>query len=547
MRQELLPEFKPYQQPVIARDKVRYVGEPIAVVIADSAALAEDALDAIALDIETLPAVADRETAREKRKPAVRGDRPQSHHHAVGGEGRCGSGVPRRALHPPRAFCRAALQRRDHGAARPARRMGRRERPSHRHRHDQGDLPQPPHPGEADGTARGRHHHYRGRCRRRLRRARRVLPRGFPGAVRGARAWPRGEMGRGPPREPDRLEPRSRRRMRAGDRLRARRHDPGPARRGARRSRRLHPHQRRDRGAQHRAGAVRPLSRAEHPFRERAAAHQQDAVRHLSRAGPLRGGLLPRAAVRHGGERSRHRPRRVPPEESRRRARDAVGIPERAAARPGQRDRHRRLPADARPLPRRLRLGGEIEAAGQADRRPPPRHRGRLLSRRRRLRPARERAHGAGERRHRFALHRLVVGRAGRRDGDGADRRRRARHADGAHQPRAARLDHCREAGLRLVLVALDRDGRLGHRAGRGLSQGRDPRRRRQAPAMRAGRRSPSTATTRSGRTAPRSRCRRSPPTASRPKAPIPATSAPTATARTPPMSRSIPAPAMSR
>jgi aerobic carbon-monoxide dehydrogenase large subunit len=65
MRQELLPEFKPYQQPVIAKDKVRYVGEPIAVVIADSAALAEDALEAIALDIEALPAVADRETARK--------------------------------------------------------------------------------------------------------------------------------------------------------------------------------------------------------------------------------------------------------------------------------------------------------------------------------------------------------------------------------------------------------------------------------------------------------------------------------------------------
>jgi carbon-monoxide dehydrogenase large subunit len=65
MRQELLPEFKPYQQPVIARDKVRYVGEPIAVVVADSAALAEDALDAIALDIEALPAVADRDAARK--------------------------------------------------------------------------------------------------------------------------------------------------------------------------------------------------------------------------------------------------------------------------------------------------------------------------------------------------------------------------------------------------------------------------------------------------------------------------------------------------
>src|SRR5437763_7384862 len=52
MRQESLPAFKPYLQPVIARDKVRYVGEPIAVVIADEAALAEDALEAIELVIE---------------------------------------------------------------------------------------------------------------------------------------------------------------------------------------------------------------------------------------------------------------------------------------------------------------------------------------------------------------------------------------------------------------------------------------------------------------------------------------------------------------
>ena len=71
-----LPEFKPYQQPVIARDKVRYVGEPIAVVVADSAALAEDALEAIELDIEALPAVADRAPrARTKaccsRRPAA--------------------------------------------------------------------------------------------------------------------------------------------------------------------------------------------------------------------------------------------------------------------------------------------------------------------------------------------------------------------------------------------------------------------------------------------------------------------------------------------
>jgi carbon-monoxide dehydrogenase large subunit len=64
MRQELLPEYVHFQQPVIAHGKVRYVGEPVAVVVADSAALAEDALDAIALDIEPLPAVASRAASR---------------------------------------------------------------------------------------------------------------------------------------------------------------------------------------------------------------------------------------------------------------------------------------------------------------------------------------------------------------------------------------------------------------------------------------------------------------------------------------------------
>ena len=64
MRQELLPQFKAFQQPVIAHDKVRYVGEPVAVVVADSAAQAEDALDHIGLEIEPLPPVADRAAAR---------------------------------------------------------------------------------------------------------------------------------------------------------------------------------------------------------------------------------------------------------------------------------------------------------------------------------------------------------------------------------------------------------------------------------------------------------------------------------------------------
>jgi aerobic carbon-monoxide dehydrogenase large subunit len=64
LRQEPLPALKHYQQPVIAHRKVRYVGEPIAVVVAASAGLAEDALEAILVDIEPLAAVADRAAAR---------------------------------------------------------------------------------------------------------------------------------------------------------------------------------------------------------------------------------------------------------------------------------------------------------------------------------------------------------------------------------------------------------------------------------------------------------------------------------------------------
>ena len=64
MRQELLPEYVHFQQPVIAHGKVRYVGEPVAVVVADNAALAEDALDAIEINIESLPVVASRAASR---------------------------------------------------------------------------------------------------------------------------------------------------------------------------------------------------------------------------------------------------------------------------------------------------------------------------------------------------------------------------------------------------------------------------------------------------------------------------------------------------
>ena len=58
-----LPGTERFLQPIIAVDRVRYVGEPVAVVLADSAALAEDGVGAIELDIEELSPVADRQVS----------------------------------------------------------------------------------------------------------------------------------------------------------------------------------------------------------------------------------------------------------------------------------------------------------------------------------------------------------------------------------------------------------------------------------------------------------------------------------------------------
>jgi carbon-monoxide dehydrogenase large subunit len=60
LRLQSSPATEPFRQPVIASERVRYVGEPVAVVLADSAALAEDGAEATALDIDELPVVTDR-------------------------------------------------------------------------------------------------------------------------------------------------------------------------------------------------------------------------------------------------------------------------------------------------------------------------------------------------------------------------------------------------------------------------------------------------------------------------------------------------------
>lgn len=62
----------------IAKDKIRYSGEPVAVVIAESRYIAEDALDYIYLDVEPLDAVIDLEKALEPGSILVHDDLPSN-------------------------------------------------------------------------------------------------------------------------------------------------------------------------------------------------------------------------------------------------------------------------------------------------------------------------------------------------------------------------------------------------------------------------------------------------------------------------------------
>ena len=63
--------LKPYRQPLLARDRVRYVGEPVAAVFAESAALAEDAAELVELDLEELPARLDASAPPGEFAPGV--------------------------------------------------------------------------------------------------------------------------------------------------------------------------------------------------------------------------------------------------------------------------------------------------------------------------------------------------------------------------------------------------------------------------------------------------------------------------------------------
>ena len=62
--------------PVLARDAVRHVGDPVAFVVAESLAAAKDAAEAVLVDYEDLPAVVDTERARDADSPQVYPEAP---------------------------------------------------------------------------------------------------------------------------------------------------------------------------------------------------------------------------------------------------------------------------------------------------------------------------------------------------------------------------------------------------------------------------------------------------------------------------------------
>jgi carbon-monoxide dehydrogenase large subunit len=67
IRLQPMPSLLPFHQPVLAFDKVRYVGEPVALVLADTFGIAEDAAALVDIDIEPLPVVTDRHASGENR------------------------------------------------------------------------------------------------------------------------------------------------------------------------------------------------------------------------------------------------------------------------------------------------------------------------------------------------------------------------------------------------------------------------------------------------------------------------------------------------
>lgn len=66
-----LKGMKPCDYPALAIEKVRFVGDPVAAVVAEDRGILEDAVELVQVDYETLPSVVDMEKALEKDSPLL--------------------------------------------------------------------------------------------------------------------------------------------------------------------------------------------------------------------------------------------------------------------------------------------------------------------------------------------------------------------------------------------------------------------------------------------------------------------------------------------
>src|SRR5690349_6692460 len=71
IRERAKPRVRPSRQPLLAEGKATYVGEAVAVIVAESRYLAEDALELIRVEYEPLPVVTDVERALDPDAPLV--------------------------------------------------------------------------------------------------------------------------------------------------------------------------------------------------------------------------------------------------------------------------------------------------------------------------------------------------------------------------------------------------------------------------------------------------------------------------------------------
>ena len=76
------PMFAP-QRPALVVDRVRYVGDPVAMVIAETLAQAKDAAELVAVDYEPLPSVTSVAEAAEPDAPRVWDENPDNISHTT--------------------------------------------------------------------------------------------------------------------------------------------------------------------------------------------------------------------------------------------------------------------------------------------------------------------------------------------------------------------------------------------------------------------------------------------------------------------------------